>query len=107
MKLQGLVLSDTIVKWDKSGDMPAGQARQLTLMDRDDTPLRAPIVVTVDEADPVCPATKGASCEGVVVTVAVYDVRQNPQSKRVQGKGHLVSLDGRLVLQPIDAKKAA
>jgi len=107
MKIQGTVLKDEIRTWEKRGDFPAGKARQVTIMDRDDTPLQAPLTVTIDEDDPICPANKGASCEGLVVTLAVWDIRQSPDTKKIGGRGHLVSLDGRLVLQPLENKKAA
>lgn len=105
MKMQCIVVSDKILERPARGDFPASRTRQLVCMDRDETPLQAMLTVTIDEKDPISPADKGASTAGLVVTVAITDLAQYEGNKKLAAKGHLVSLDGRLELQPI--KKAA
>jgi len=105
MKMQCIVISDEIKERAARGDFPASRSRQLVVMDRDDTPLQAMLTVTIDEKDPVCPADKGATTQSLVVTLAITDLAQYEGNKKLAAKGHLVSLDGRLEMQPI--KKAA
>lgn len=105
MKMQCVVISDEIKERPARGDFPASRTRLLVCMDRDDTPLQAMLTVTIDENDPVSPANKGASVAGLVVTLAITDLAQYEGNKKLAARGHLVSLDGRLELQPL--KKAA
>jgi len=98
-------MNDEIKDRPARGDFPASRTRSLVVMDRDDTPLQALLTVTIDEKDPICPADKGASAQGLVVTLALTDLAQYDGNKKLVAKGHLVSLDGRLEMQPL--KKAA
>jgi len=105
MKMQCIVVSDKITDRPARGDFAASRARQLVVMDRDDTPLTAMLTVTIDEKDPICPADKGGSAAGLVVTLAITDLAQYEGNKKLAARGHLVSLDGRLEMKPL--QKAA
>lgn len=112
MKMQCIVVSDKIIERAARGDFAASRSRQLVVMDRDSTPLTAMLTVTIDEKDPVSPADRGGDTSGLVVTLAITDLAQYEGNKKLAAKGHLISLDGRLELQPLaelqsPAKKAA